>query len=267
MSSGGARLPVAVLGAGGRMGERLCALIGESADLTLAGALVRPGSPLAGRPLGGPAGPVATDRIEAALAGARVAIDFTPAGATVAHARACDEAHVALLVGTTGLGPAEQAALTEASRRIPLLCAANTSLGVHVLAELVRRAAELLPSDFDVEILDIHHRAKRDAPSGTAYLLGEAAAAGRGLAHDGAAVAGRTTLAGPRVPGSIGYAALRAGDVVGEHSVYFAGTGERLTLSHAATDRTVFAAGALRAARFLARQAPGLYSMADVIRG
>jgi 4-hydroxy-tetrahydrodipicolinate reductase len=267
VSSGAARLPVAVLGAAGRMGERLCALIGESADLTLAGALVRPGSALAGRPLGAQEGPVATDRIEAALAAARVAIDFTPAGATLAHARACSEAGVALLVGTTGLGAAEQAAIEVAARCIPVLCAANTSLGVHVLAELVRRAAELLPADFDIEILDIHHRAKRDAPSGTAYLLGEAAAAGRGVTHDGAAVTGRTGLAGPREAGSIGYAALRGGDVVGEHSVYFAGTGERLTLSHAATDRTVFAAGALRAARFLARQGPGLYTMADVIRG
>ena len=259
-----APLPIAVLGAAGRMGERLCTLIAAAPDLVLSGALVRSGSPAVGRPTGTV---IATDRIGTALAGARVAIDFTPAGATLAHLSACVERGVALLIGTTGLGAAEEAAIADAARRIAVLPAANTSLGVHVLAELVRRAAELLPEDFDVEILDIHHRAKRDAPSGTAYLLGEAAAAGRGVVHAAVATVGRTSNPAVREHGSIGYAALRAGDVVGEHSVYFAGTGERVTLSHAATDRSVFAQGALKAARFLAGRPAGLYSMADVIRG
>ena len=210
---------------------------------------------------------MATDRIGTALAGARVAIDFTPAGATLAHLRACAEQGVALVIGSTGLGAAEDNGIAEAAKRIAVLPAANMSVGVHVLAELVRRAAGLLPADFDIEILDIHHRAKRDAPSGTAYLLGEAAAAGRGVVHDAVATVERTSHPAVRERGSIGYAALRAGDVVGEHSVYFAGCGERVTLSHVATDRNVFAQGALRAARFLAGRPAGRYAMADVIRG
>ena len=184
MSTATPPLPIAVLGATGRMGERLCALIGSAPDVILSGALVRSGSPAAGLAIGAT---VATDRIDTALGGARVAIDFTPAGATLANVRACVERGVALVIGSTGLGAAEDAAIADAARHIAVLSAANTSLGVHVLAELVRRAAELLPADFDIEILDIHHRAKRDAPSGTAYLLGEAAAAGRGVLHDAVA--------------------------------------------------------------------------------
>lgn len=250
------------------MGAALVAGISADPALVLSGALVRAGSAADGHDLGtlrgaAAVGVVATASLEAVLGEADVAIDFTPAGSGRAHALACAGRGIPLVVGSTGLGADEERALDAAAASIAVLQSANTSLGVHVLAALVREAARALPASFDIEILDIHHRDKRDAPSGTALLLGRAAAAGRGLGADAARAVARGD--GPRPAHSIGYAALRGGDVVGEHSVVLAGNGERLTLSHAATDRAVFARGALIAARFLVGRPAGRYTMADVV--
>jgi 4-hydroxy-tetrahydrodipicolinate reductase len=197
---------------------------------------------------------------------AAVAVDFSAAEAVGAHARACAAAGVPLLVGTTALQPDCLADLDRAAASIPVLVAPNTSLGVGVLAELVRAAGRALPGSYDVEIHEAHHRMKRDAPSGTALKLGEIVAAARSQNLADVAVYDRHGVQAPRVPGSIGFSVLRAGDIVGEHTVVFAGTGERLEITHRATDRDVFARGALRAAQWLVGRPPGLYSMQDVLR-
>ena len=200
---------------------------------------------------------------------ADVLIDFTRPTATVAHVNACAGAGVGAVVGTTGLSEADKKALAEAGRAIPLVYAPNMSVGVNVLLKLVALAAQRLGGDYDVEIVEMHHRHKVDAPSGTALQLGEAAAAamGRDLKTDG--VFARDGVIGERKPGAIGFAALRGGDVIGDHTVIFAGPGERVELAHKASSRTTFAHGALRAARFVAAQraanAPGLYDMRDVL--
>ncbi len=268
-----ARAPVriAVLGAAGRMGTSLVRALAADAAFELVGALVSPGSAALGQDAGSLAGlarplGVATraERGEV-LARAEVALDFTLAGATLENLAACEASGVALLLGTTGLPPAAHAALAVAAMRIPLLVAANTSLGVAVLAGLIERAARALPADYDIDVQDVHHRDKRDAPSGTALVLGAAAAAGRG--RDAALLAADAADGGgePRRPGAIGFASLRAGDIVGEHTVFFAGPGERLELTHRATDRMTFARGALKAGAWLRGRSPGRYSMADVL--
>lgn len=267
----GSPVRIAVLGAGGRMGQSLIRAIANDAGFELAGALGSPGSATLGQDAGLLAGLarrlgvlVASDRADV-LARAQVALDFTLPEATLANLAACEARGVALLLGTTGLSDPARAALPAAAARIALLVAANTSLGVAVLAGLIERAARALPADYDIDVLDVHHRDKRDAPSGTALGLGAAAAAGRGrevalLTADAADGGGA-----PRRPGAIGFASLRAGDIVGEHTVYFAGPGERLELTHRATDRMAFARGALKAAAWLRGRAPGRYSMADVL--
>jgi len=263
---------VAVLGASGRMGRSLLTLIAARADLELVGALVSPGSSARGQDAGvavglAPVGVVLDADPGRALARAQVAIDFSLPVATQGHIAACVAARVGLVLGTTGLSPAAQAALTAATAQIPVLAAANMSLGIQVLLSLVREAAARLPPDYDIEILETHHRHKRDTPSGTALALGEAAAQGRGIDHETAAIYDRAVNGRPREAGSIGYAVLRAGDTIGEHSVWFAGLGERLELAHTATDRATFARGALEAARFLAGRAAGRYQLADVLAG
>ena len=264
------RVRVAVLGASGRMGRSLLTLIGARADVELVGALVSPGSAARGQDAGvavglAPVGVVLDADPARALARAQVAIDFSLPTATERHIAACVAARAGLVLGTTGLTPAAQAALGKASGQIPVLAAANMSLGVQVLLSLVREAAAKLPADYDIEILEAHHRHKRDTPSGTALALGAAAAQGRGVDHDAVAAYDRAVNGRPREPGSIGYAVIRAGDTVGEHSVWFAGLGERLELSHTATDRATFARGAIEAARFLAQQPAGRYALADVL--
>jgi 4-hydroxy-tetrahydrodipicolinate reductase len=199
------------------------------------------------------------------LAGAAVAIDFSQPEAVAAHAAACGAAGVPLLVGTTGYDAAARRALDAAAQRIPVLIAANTSVGVNVMARLAAVAARALGDGYDVEIAEAHHRAKRDAPSGTALALGEAVAAARGKNLDQVAVYERRGMTGPRPPGSIGFAVLRAGDIVGEHTVIYAGDGERLEITHRASDRSTFAQGALRAAEWLAGRPAGVYGMQDVL--
>jgi 4-hydroxy-tetrahydrodipicolinate reductase len=260
---------IALLGASGRMGRALLLAARERADIEIVGLVDRAGAPDIGRDGGelagvGRIGLVVGADEDAALARAQVAVDFSAPDAASAHLAACRRHKVALLVGTTGLPAGLSALVAEAAREIPIIVASNTSLGVTLLAALVRAAARSLPADFDIEIFEAHHRAKRDAPSGTALTLGAAAAAGRGSALDALAATHR----GPghlRASGEIGFAVMRGGDVVGEHAVRFLGIGETLTLGHQATDRAIFARGALRAAAWLAGQAPGNYEMADVL--
>jgi 4-hydroxy-tetrahydrodipicolinate reductase len=194
-----------------------------------------------------------------------VIIDFSRAEAVGATAQACAQAGVPLMIGTTGLEPDTQRQIDTAAARIPLLVSANTSLALNVLLELVRRAAEALPPGYDIEILETHHRRKVDAPSGSALALGEAAAAGRGEALD-RPVGLTGAQPGPRGTGGIGFAVARGGDVVGEHEVRFLGEGEQLRLTHVATDRAIFARGALAAALWLVGRAPQRYRMADFLQ-
>lgn len=202
--------------------------------------------------------------LDAALATGDVLIDFTDASTTLQHLEACARARVAALICTTGLAAEVYARADQLARQIPLLIAANTSLAVTLLAELVRQAARALPGEFDIEIVEAHHRHKKDAPSGTALALGRAAAAGRAQRLEDVARWSRHGVA-PRQDGEIGFAVVRGGDIVGDHSVLFAGPAERLVLSHQATDRAIFARGAVAAASWLAGQAAGRYEMRDFI--
>jgi len=266
---------IAILGISGRMGQSLVRALQEPAahalGLRLSGALASNGSPYLGQDAGAPSQAPATgvvvtaDRAQA-LAGAVVAIDFTLPAALGDNLAACVAAGVPVVVGTTGLDLPAEDALAAAAARIPVLHAPNMSLGVNLLLELVAQAAAALPADYDIEIFEAHHKHKLDAPSGTAVRLGQVAANARGSSLDASAVYAREGQTGARPPGAIGFATVRAGDIVGEHTVLFCGTGERLELGHRATDRLTFARGALRAAQWLAAErAPGLYSMRDVL--
>jgi 4-hydroxy-tetrahydrodipicolinate reductase len=256
---------VAIIGAAGRMGRALIRAAPEFSELTIAAAVVSASSPALSQDAGVAANGVRITRdLAAALAAADVAIDFSSAQATRSNLTACRNARKALLIGTTGFGADVADEFDAASEDIPLLVAPNTSVGVTLLIELVREAARALPGNrFDIEITEAHHRLKRDAPSGTALALGRAAAEGRGQEFDQVAVTSRAS--GARVDGEIGFAVVRGGDVVGEHTVLFAGTGERLTLSHQATDRAIFARGALQAAAWLASRPAGRYFMRDLV--
>ena len=268
---GASPVPVTILGAAGRMG---CALIrgisARPADFRLAAALERPDSPALGRDAGvvagiEPAGIAVTAAPNEAFAASRVAIDFTfhsavPASIRLAAAKGC-----AYVLGTTALDESELAVVREAAERIPVVHAANMSLGVNVLLNLVRRAAGILGLDYDAEIVEMHHRHKKDAPSGTALALGKALAEGRGQRLDEVLVNGRAGVTGERPRGEIAIHALRGGDVVGDHTVVFAADGERVEIAHRASSRECFVGGALTAARWLVGRAPGLYSMRDVL--
>jgi 4-hydroxy-tetrahydrodipicolinate reductase len=266
-------LRVAVAGAGGRMGQALVEAVLAAPDLTLAAALDVAGSAFigqdAGERIGRRTGLTVTDDIDGALAAADVLIDFTRPEGTLAHAAACARRRIALVAGTTGLSPAQQAELAAHARSVPIVFAPNMSVGVNVLLKLVELATARLGPAYDVEIVEMHHRHKVDAPSGTALRLGEAAASAMRTTLAESAVYAREGVTGERRPGSIGFATLRGGDVVGEHTVIFAGAGERVELTHKATSRQTFAGGAVRAARFvaacLASGRPGLYDMADVL--
>ena len=268
---GDVRLVIA--GAGGRMGQALVEAALGAAGYQLAAALDVPGSAALGHDAGARCGrttgvAVATD-VDAALAGADVLIDFTRPEGTLAHLAACAARGVAAVVGTTGLTAAQMTTLRAHAQAIPVVYAANMSVGVVMLLALVESAARALGSTYDIEILEMHHRHKVDAPSGTALALGEAAAAGRDRTLAECAVLSREGVTGERKPGTIGFAALRGGDVVGEHVVVFAGTGERVEIAHRATSRQNFAAGALRAAQFVAGKRAtgqtGLFDMRDVL--
>ncbi len=257
-------IKIGVLGAGGRMGQAIIAEVAQTADSWIAGGVERAGHPLCGSVIGD--GLVVCANAAPVAHKADVLIDFTSPAALEEHLRAAMDGNAAILVGTTGLEPAHHAAIDAAARSIAVLQAANTSLAVSLLALLVERAAAALDSEWDIEIAEMHHRHKLDAPSGTALLLGDAAARGRGGSlqnlrlppHDGGSAL--------RKPGGIGFASLRGGTVAGEHQVIFAGEGERILLAHSAEGRDIFARGAVRAARWLARQPAGRYSMADMMR-
>jgi 4-hydroxy-tetrahydrodipicolinate reductase len=264
------RVGVMVAGASGRMGRMLVTALAEHPRLRLSGALERPGHPWGGQDLGtaqglAPLGVAVADDPAAALTGAAVAIDFTAPEATLALARAAADAGTALVIGTTGFTPGQIAELDTLARRIPIVRAGNMSLGVNLMVALTRRVAAALGPDYDIEIVEAHHRLKVDAPSGTALMLGRAAAQGRGLEESAARLPPRDGITGTRPAGGIGYAVVRGGDIVGEHDVIFAGPGERLVLRHVASDRMLFARGALAAAEWVAGRAPGAYDMADVL--
>jgi len=261
---------VTVLGAGGRMGRTLIRLLAGHERLQLVGAVTEPGDPAVGEDAGAhaggrPTGVTVSGSLADGLAGADVVIDFTVPDAAERNVRGCLEAGVALVMGTTGLDETARAALRAASERIPVVYGRNMSVGINVLTELVRRAAATLGPDFDIEVLEAHHRRKLDAPSGTALQLGEAAAGPRGARLPDAAVFARHGQTGPRPDGAVGFAVLRGGGIAGDHSVLFAAEEEVLELRHRALDRAVFARGALRAAAWVAGRAPGYYTMRDVL--
>jgi 4-hydroxy-tetrahydrodipicolinate reductase len=262
-------LRIAIAGASGRMGQALVEAVVAAPDLVLAAALDVPQSAALGRDaaerFGGASGVAVQADVDAAVGQADVLIDFTRPEGTMAHLEACARAGVAAVVGTTGLTDAQKARMHALAARVPIVFAANMSVGVNVLLELVELAARRLGPAFDIEILEMHHRHKVDAPSGTALALGEAAATGAGVTLREAAVLSREGHTGERRGHSIGFAALRGGDVVGEHSVIFAGAGERIELTHRATSRQNFAAGALRAARFAGvRRQEGTHGLFDM---
>lgn len=261
---------VAVLGISGRVGRCLVRAIRESPDFMLTGALASPSSSALGRDAGeiAQAGPIAVavtaDR-EQALAKAEVAIDFTLPEALGDNLAAVAKAGIPLVVGITGLDAARQSELRRFSERFPVLVAPNMSLAVNLLFGLAGRAAAALPPDYDVEIVESHHRGKADAPSGTALRLGEIVAGARGGTLAEHAVYGRLGKSAGRAPGAIGFASLRGGDIVGQHQVLFAGIGETLELVHRTSDRMTFAHGALAAARWIVGRPPGVYGMSDVL--
>ncbi|HWF98706.1 MAG TPA: 4-hydroxy-tetrahydrodipicolinate reductase [Steroidobacteraceae bacterium] len=263
---------VVIVGASGRMGQALVRATRELPALRIAAGVASAGSASVGRDLGvvaglEPLGLEVSSDLPAALAGADVALDFSQPHATRANIAACRAARKPLLIGTTGFGAElTEAELDAAARDIPLLIAPNTSLGVALLVDLVRRAARALPAEFDVEVIEAHHRMKRDAPSGTALALARAAGEGRGLVAADALAGSSAARAGPRRQGEIGFAVIRGGDIVGDHTVLFAGSGEELRLSHRAGDRAIFARGALRAALWLLTQPPGRYNMSDIVK-
>ena len=271
MSDQSADMGLVVVGAAGRMGQALIRAIASVAGATVAAAIERKGSPQVGRDAGelaglGSIGVKISDDPLPVFAKADGVLDFTAPAASVEFAGYAAQARIVHVIGTTGCKPEDDARIAAAARHATIVKSGNMSLGVNLLAVLVEQAAKALePEDFDIEILEMHHRMKVDAPSGTALLLGEAAAQGRaiGLAENSVRV--RDGHTGARKPGTIGFATLRGGSVVGEHSVLLSGPGERITLSHHAEDRAIFARGAVKAALWARGKKAGLYSMRDVL--
>jgi len=266
----GMTVRIAVVGAAGRMGRMLVRATHATAGCRLVAAIEHRDSASLGQDAGllaglGSIGTEVTDDAETGIAGADAVLDFTAPAATVAFAALAAKHGTAHIIGTTGLQPEHFAALDAAAQRTVVVQSGNMSLGVNLLAALVKQAAAALDPGFDIEIVEMHHRAKVDAPSGTALLLGEAAAAGRHVALDETAVRVRDGHTGARPEGAIGFASLRGGTVVGDHTVIFAGNGERLELRHVAEDRGLFAAGAVKAALWAQGRPAGRYSMADVL--
>ncbi|SDP35111.1 dihydrodipicolinate reductase [Phyllobacterium sp. YR620] len=264
-------MKLAVVGAGGRMGQTLIRLINETPGAVLAGAVERAGSPHIGRDAGeiagvGTLGVEVTDDALGVFVGVEAVLDFTTPGATVEFSELAAQARIVHVIGTTGCSADDDAKIHAAARHAVVIKSGNMSLGVNLLSVLVKQAAKALGSDdFDIEILEMHHKHKVDAPSGTALLLGEAAADGRDIGLGQHSVRVRDGHTGPREAGAIGFATLRGGSVVGDHSVILAGPGERITLSHHAEDRSIFARGAIKAALWGKGRKPGLYSMLDVL--
>ena len=262
-------LRIAVAGATGRMGQMLIEAVRAAGDGVLAGALDRADSPALGQDAGAFAGwasgVAVTAELDAGLRGAQVLIDFTRPEATMAHLAACRRLGVAMVIGTTGFSDAQKAEIADAARHIAIVMAPNMSVGVNVTLGLLEMAAKALATGYDIEVIEAHHRHKVDAPSGTALRMGEVIAEAQGTRLADRAVYERYGHTGERKAGSIGFATLRGGDIVGEHTVLFAGTGERIEISHKSSSRAGYAQGSLRAARFLAGQSSGLYDMADVL--
>lgn len=259
-----------VTGASGRMGRMLVQMIAASDKARLVGAVERSGHDWIGRDIGTAMGGAAlgvsvTDDPLEAFAQAQGVIDFTAPQATIGFAQLAAQARLVHVIGTTGFTEDELAALKPAARHAVIVRAGNMSLGVNLLVQLTKRVAAALDADYDIEIVEAHHNLKVDAPSGTALMLGQAAAEGRGVALADVSDRGRDGITGARQRGDIGFAAIRGGDVIGEHDVIFAGPGERIVLRHLASDRALFARGALRAALWGQGRAPGEYDMMDVL--
>ena len=264
-----APLRIAVAGASGRMGRMLVEAVLAAPDCRLAGALDIPGSPALGQDAGAFAGQASgvliTDDLRQGLAGAQVLIDFTRPEGTLAHLAVCRELGIKAVIGTTGFTPAQKAEVAASGSDIAVMMAPNMSVGVNVVLKLLAQAARALNEGYDIEVIEAHHRHKVDAPSGTALQMGEVLAAALGRDLKDCAVYARQGVTGPRDASCIGFASIRGGDIVGDHTVLFAGTGERIEISHKSSSRAGYAQGSLRAARFLAGQARGLYDMNDVL--
>jgi 4-hydroxy-tetrahydrodipicolinate reductase len=263
-------MKIGIVGCAGRMGRMLVSEVLAQDGLALAGGAESPGHAALGQDVAALAGAEAagiavSDDIAALFAVSDAVIDFTVPATVQTHAKLAADHGAALVIGTTGLSADDQRAVKAAAKNIPVVQAANMSVGVNVLLGLAERVAGLLGEEYDIEIVEMHHRHKIDAPSGTALALGRAAAAGRKVDLDKASVRSRDGITGPRARGAIGFASLRGGDVVGDHSVIFAADGERIELTHKASSRAVFAKGAVRAARWTEGRAAGLYSMRDVL--
>ena len=263
-------IKVGITGCAGRMGQVLARQITEHEHCALVGGSERDDSEAIGLDIGelsgiGTLGLTVDRDARPMFEIADVVLDFTAPAATAHHAQLAAESGASLVAGTTGLKPDQEKAIREAASNSAIVRAANMSVGINLLLALTQRVAATLGPDFDIEVLEMHHRHKADAPSGTALALGQAAAAGRGVTHDEVAARGRDGITGERRRGDIGYAVLRGGNVAGEHSVIFAADNERIELAHKATDRAIFARGALTAAIWLQGKPPGLYSMADVL--
>ena len=260
---------IVIAGSSGRMGRALLEAIAAAPDLRLGAALERAGSPYlgkdAGELIGGHFGVTVSEEVGAALKQANVLIDFTRPEATLHHIDACVKAGVGLVIGTTGFDEAGKQAIHRAAESVPVVFAPNMSVGVNLTFKLLDIAARILNEGFDIEIVEAHHRHKVDAPSGTALRMGEVVAEALGRDLKTHAVYGREGVTGERNPSTIGFATVRGGDIVGDHTVMFAGIGERVEISHKASSRMTFALGALRAARFMAGRKHGLFDMQDVL--
>jgi 4-hydroxy-tetrahydrodipicolinate reductase len=262
-------MKIAIAGASGRMGRMLIEAVLNESELTLAGALDRHGAPMlgvdAGAFLGKQTGVALTDDIDGVLAAVDCLIDFTRPEGTMAHVEAALRHGTKLVIGTTGFDAAQKEALARAGEKIGIVFAANMSVGVNVTLKLLEFAAPYFSQGYDIEIIEAHHRHKVDAPSGTALMMGEAIAGALGRNLDQCAVYGRHGVTGERDPSTIGFSAIRGGDIVGDHTVLFAGAGERIEITHKSASRVSYAQGALRAARFLAERDAGFYDMQDVL--
>ena len=259
-----------VCGAAGRMGTAVVRALAQTAGMTLVAAIDKPGGPRVGKDAGelsaaGSLGVTVSDKIEPYLRPGSVIIDFTRPEASLTYLRAAAKNAVPMVVATTGFDPRQTAEIKRLSRRTPALLSANTSLGLNVLMSLLGKAAKMLGDDYDVEIVEVHHRFKKDAPSGTALALGRAVAGALNRDLGKVGIHGRKGIIGERSKKEIALLSVRAGDIVGEHTVIFGGIGERLEFTHRAHSRDTFAQGAIRAAQWLAGQKPGLYGMQDVL--
>lgn len=260
---------VAIAGASGRMGRVLIEAVDQAPDMLLAGALDVPGSPNLGLDaaafLGKQSGILITADLNQGLKDAQVLIDFTRPEGTLAHLAVCRDLGVKAVIGTTGFSPEQKTIVTQYAQHIALMMAPNMSVGVNVVLRLLDVAARALNEGYDIEIIEAHHRHKVDAPSGTALQMGQVVAKAVGRNLDECAVYGREGVTGARDPSTIGFATIRGGDVVGDHTVLFAGIGERIEITHKSSSRATYAQGSLRAARFLMKQAHGLFDMNDVL--